>query len=468
MSILMRISSFIVALAAAFAPCFLCAADEAADSAAHSETSADFNNSDEIIGRALGALPYADVADDELSDSQREEIARVLKDRYSAYAKASQAIAERLKGLTGELISEGGSVKVRQSSRSKTSSSKSLKSETSKSGTSRARAGTSMPIDLPDGGSDDASKGVLSVSCKLPEGLAAGTAFIARMRGNLFVVTNLHVVRDAEEISMRTIDGEELKLPNVMYIAKNQDAVLFPIRDLPGGSVALEVLEDVSSKVHMGDIIVACGNSQGKGSFLRSAGEVVAIGPSIIEMNCAIFKGNSGSPIYHAATRSVIGVVSHLSAGSSNPFDAATKMRSNSPIKSSIRYFGQRIDSTKHWEKINRSDFLTQCRDIRIFEDKIKVIAAYENKKALVMSGYAYEDFYKIVRPFSSVRNYSSAYKTEARNCFESLSNLMKHEAALVKARKFSSAFDSEVSELLGFFERQRQVYEERAKSFDR
>lgn len=455
------------ALAIAAPICALLAStsEETAHSAQDSEYS---YSADDIFERAFAGLPHSEIPEGELTDAQREEIAEVLRGRRGDYLRVSNAIAERLEALTGEKVSDGGSVKIAQKSRGKATSSRSSKAATSKPRISSSRGGTSMPVDLPDGTSADASSGVLSVTCKLSEGLAAGTAFIARMRGNLFVVTNLHVVRDAEEISMRTIDGVDLKLPNVMYIAKNQDAVLFPISELPEGSVALDILEDVPGNVRVGDHIVACGNSQGRGSFLRSAGEVVAIGPSIIEMNCAIFKGNSGSPIYHASTRKVIGVVSHLSAGVSNPFDAATKMRSNSPIKSSIRYFGQRIDSTKQWEKVGMSDFISQCEDIRVFAEKIKVIAAYENKKALVMGGYAYEDFYKIVRPFSSVRNYSNAYKTEARNCFESLSNLMKHEAALVRARKFSSAFDSDVNSLLGFFEKQRRVYEERAKSFDR
>lgn len=453
-----------------FASLWLCASQGlcGAAQAPALQDSRDSSQGGGIFEQAFADLPYSDIPDGDLTDAQRGEIAEILRARYGEYLRASEAIAERLEALAGERVSAGGGAKGGEKSEPKKSSSKSLKTGGSKGKSAPSGGATPMPVDLPGGGSDDASKAVLSVACKGFDGMSAGTAFIARMRGNLFVVTNLHVVRDAEEISMRTINGQDLSLPKTMYIAKNQDAVLLPIKELPEGTLALDMLEDVPGSVSVGDRIVACGNSQGKGSFLRSAGEVVAIGPSIIEMNCAIFKGNSGSPIYHANTRKAIGVVSHLSMGASNPFDAATRRRSNSPIKNSMRYFGQRIDSTKHWEKVNMADFMAQCRDIRMFEEKIGVIEAYESKKALVMGGYAYDDFYKIVRPFSAIKNYSNAYKTEARNCFEALSNLMKHEAASVRARKFSPAFDSDVNRLLGFFEKQRQVYEERAKSFDR
>lgn len=416
-------------------------------------------NSNDIIFGAFYGLPYANIPDDDLSKRQCRELAEILKTRLEDYDKAIASIKSRIKTLTGETTSssKSGTLRITKAGNIILSLDKNDKANA-----------VAMPVKLPDGTYDDASKAVLTVDIHMSNAAARGTAFFAKMRGSLFIVTNLHVARDAEKLVMKTINGDEITVGDTMYIAKNQDAVLFPIDELPKGVLALDILEDVSGNVNINDDVIACGNSQGAGAFLRSPGKVMGIGPSIIETSCTIFGGNSGSPIYHSKTQQVVGVISHVYVGAGDLSDAISKKYSNSPIKKSVRYFGQRIDSTKNWEKIRVKDYIAQCKEIKIFQEKCGIVESFDQTKALkITSEYGYDDFYKIARPMTVVSVSSNAYKPEARNYYKSMFNLMKQEIALLKARKFSSAFDKDLKSLFNFLEFKRDFYEEKSKSFD-
>ncbi len=127
-----------------------------------------------------------------------------------------------------------------------------------------------------------------------------GSGFIISKDG--FIVTNNHVIEDADEITVGLNDGNKYKA-KVMGIDKKTDLALLKItaeKDLK-----FVRLGD-SSKARIGDWIIAVGNPYGLGGS-ASVGIVSARSRDIsngqleeyIQTDAAINKGNSGGPMFN-------------------------------------------------------------------------------------------------------------------------------------------------------------------------
>lgn len=409
----------------------------------------------EIVAKiAFATLPYNDESAENLTKRQLREIVKALESRITDYQNAIAQMEEKI----GELLPS--EVKKRSAKSSKRRSASVTNKESDTEGKSASK-NDKMPIDLPDGTEADAASGILTVTSSS----GSGTAFIAKIKGKLFVVTNLHVVEDGENMVLKTVDGENVEYVDSVFIAKKQDAVLIPIAKMPKSANALEMLEDVSQNAQVGDEVVACGNSLGGGVLLRSEGKILGIGPSIIETNCAIFHGNSGSPVYHKKSKKIVAIVSHGVLGAPSKVDTYSRNRSNSPIKNSLRFFNQMIDNTKDWEQMSLSDLNKQARDFANVVGKLKAINSFETSGSKIVNGTEYPDFSKIVMELTSTQRGTNAYKIALRTYNEKMAQLTKHEIAILKARKFSSAFESRVNELLEILEALHKKYEIQAKN---
>ncbi len=141
-----------------------------------------------------------------------------------------------------------------------------------------------------------------------PELQGAGTGFIISASGD--IVTNNHVVADADSITVTLSDGTRLEA-SVVGTDPATDLALLRVRaghDLPhvewGDSAALRVGQDV----------IAIGNPFGLGNSV-SAGIVSALGRDIhsgpfddyIQTDAAINRGNSGGPLFDAEGK-VVGI----------------------------------------------------------------------------------------------------------------------------------------------------------------
>lgn len=126
-----------------------------------------------------------------------------------------------------------------------------------------------------------------------------GSGFVIDPRG--YVVTNNHVIADADEIKVIFNDDSEYKAQLIGYDSKTDLALLKIERATP--FPALEWAD--SDKVRIGDWMLAIGNPFGLGSS-TTAGIVSARGRDIragayddfIQVDAAINRGNSGGPSF--------------------------------------------------------------------------------------------------------------------------------------------------------------------------
>jgi serine protease Do len=142
-----------------------------------------------------------------------------------------------------------------------------------------------------------------------------GTGFIISPEG--YVLTNNHVVNNADEVMVKLSDGRELKgeIKGVdekldLALIKISDKKPFPFAEL-GDSDALEV----------GEWVMAIGNPFGlahtvTAGIVSAKGRVIGSGPydDFIQTDASINPGNSGGPLFNA-TGKVIGINTAIIAG---------------------------------------------------------------------------------------------------------------------------------------------------------
>lgn len=135
-----------------------------------------------------------------------------------------------------------------------------------------------------------------------------GSGFVISADG--LIVTNNHVIADADEIVANFADGSKLVAELVGTDPKTDLAVL---RVKPDGDLPFVSLGD-SEKSRIGDWVMAIGNPFGLGGSV-SIGIVSAIGRDInsgpydnfIQTDAAINRGNSGGPLFNMSGE-VIGI----------------------------------------------------------------------------------------------------------------------------------------------------------------
>jgi len=137
---------------------------------------------------------------------------------------------------------------------------------------------------------------------------AEGSGFFIDAQGH--IVTNNHVVEDADEIKVRLSDGKEVEAKLVGADPLTDLAVLKV--EPPKGQAYVQFAEDVNLRV--GDWVIAVGNPFGLGGSVTS-GIVSAIGGQnregqfldFIQIDAPINRGNSGGPTFDLKGR-VVGV----------------------------------------------------------------------------------------------------------------------------------------------------------------
>ncbi|MBI2007961.1 trypsin-like peptidase domain-containing protein [Candidatus Saccharibacteria bacterium] len=163
---------------------------------------------------------------------------------------------------------------------------------------------------------------------------AAGTGFIISSNGT--IITNRHVVPSGtSEVSVTLADGTIYK--NVEVLGRSAstsslDVAFLKIKDLKGKKLTPLALGD-SSKVKVGDKVIAIGNALGQfqntvtsgiiSGFGRDvaaggeAGQAAEILTDLFQTDAAINAGNSGGPLVNIAGK-VIGINTAVAGGADN------------------------------------------------------------------------------------------------------------------------------------------------------
>lgn len=170
-----------------------------------------------------------------------------------------------------------------------------------------------------------------------------GSGFVIDSSG--IVVTNNHVIGDANEISVIFSDGTRLKAEIVGKDSKIDIAVLKVKSDKPLKAVKF----GDSDALRPGDWVLAIGNPFGLGGSV-SAGIVSARGRNIdsgpydnyIQTDAAINKGNSGGPLFNM-NGEVIGINTAILSptGGSVGIGFAVPAASAVPVIDQLRQFGE-------------------------------------------------------------------------------------------------------------------------------
>ena len=148
---------------------------------------------------------------------------------------------------------------------------------------------------------------------------AAGSGFIFTDDG--YIITNYHVIEGANTVTVSTYDGTQYDAKIIGYDESNDVAVL---------KVEAEGLTPVvigsSSKLNVGDSVVAIGNPLGELTFSLTAGAVSALNRDVtmssgstqelIQTDCAINSGNSGGALFNMYGE-VVGITNAKYSGSS-------------------------------------------------------------------------------------------------------------------------------------------------------
>ena len=188
---------------------------------------------------------------------------------------------------------------------------------------------------------------------------ADGTGFFATIQGKTFVVTNLHVLEDNLPCVIETLDGGTVVWDEI-FGAIAHDLAIISVSETFAVPAALRVSENVVADCELGTQLLIVGNSKGRGALLESVGEVVGLGPRVVEHTCATFGGNSGSPMIETRNWTVLGLHTLAIRGDySNWAEKDAFIKRSSPIKSEVRRFGYRMDSVQRWEKIDPSKWMT-------------------------------------------------------------------------------------------------------------
>ena len=187
-------------------------------------------------------------------------------------------------------------------------------------------------------------------------GEGAGSGFIADMGGRTFLITNAHVAAGVRDATFTTLQGTKVQ-PGRSSVAVAHD--IFAM-EAPAGGKPLEVMREVETNALIRDEVVVLGNTEGGGVITALPGEIVGLGPNLVEVSAPFLPGNSGSPIIHLKSGKVIGVATYLSV---RKYDPAT-IRPDSVT----RGFGYRVDSVKTWQPVNWASFQTQAREMEAVE----------------------------------------------------------------------------------------------------
>lgn len=175
----------------------------------------------------------------------------------------------------------------------------------------------------------------------------AGTAFLVKMDGKRYIVTNDHMVRGETIPEMLLVDGTRLQ-PGAMQIARDRDLVRF---EISGDEDAFELAGRTPNN---NDEVWIYGNSMGDGVITTLRGFVTGVGDKELKTNAEIVGGNSGGPVVGADGK-VYAVAAFLKAG-----DDGTDWRTRNTSFDSVRRFALRIDGAS-WLDTDKRKYESDC-----------------------------------------------------------------------------------------------------------
>ncbi len=178
-----------------------------------------------------------------------------------------------------------------------------------------------------------------------------GSGFIAQFKDGPRLVTNAHVLSGNNTVKAKFMDGKSYS-PDTIQVAQDCDIASFATDSTMKG---VELLDDISHNVAIGDAIIVLGNSMGAGVVTQITGKVTGIGPNLVEIDAEFVSGNSGSPIIHVKTGKVIGIATYTLESKLEGRDKDSK------FNNVVRRFAYRLDTVPTWKTIGWTNFVAEA-----------------------------------------------------------------------------------------------------------
>ncbi len=185
-----------------------------------------------------------------------------------------------------------------------------------------------------------------------------GTGFLLGMGGKTYLVSNEHVVRSGGAIQARLIDGTILQLGEFSVAGDGRDLARFEVQNC--NIAPLNLRESIPD---MNEQVTVYGNSLGSGVATETRGFVQGVGPTSIETNAEIVRGNSGSPLIDSRGE-VVGVAALMRLTDSGKEDWGN---TNTRYDGNVRRFAVRMNGT-NWKTLQRADYEKQVRALEEFK----------------------------------------------------------------------------------------------------
>lgn len=238
------------------------------------------------------------------------------------------------------------------------------------------------------------------IEVETKDGKAFGSGFVAEMGGKKYLVTNQHVLDGFDSISMNTLNNDHLK-PLSFEICPLLDLARMEItNDVPALSIG-----EKSAKI--GLPIAVYGNSEGGGVATEIKGEILGVGPDLIEVDAEFVQGNSGCPIIDESG-TVLGVASFATL-----FEDPENWLSKETRFQKVRRYGIRLD-TCAWQPCNPRTFSQQGKFISDAEtaimDYVAIIDFFAHKDGF--KNYVKDGGRETYSPNAAAYNMESFYKS--------------------------------------------------------
>lgn len=177
----------------------------------------------------------------------------------------------------------------------------------------------------------------------------AGSGFICNYKGKPSLFSNIHVVADMKTPRFTLLNQALIKPGGVGACAVGHDILYLSLPDSTTPP-KLDAAENVEQIARVGDQVFVLGNSEGARVITPLTGQIVGIGPELVEVTAEFVPGNSGSPIIHARSGKVIAIATYLTTRD-------RKFLSGDSDAPRIRRFGYRLDSVKTWQPMDWTAF---------------------------------------------------------------------------------------------------------------
>jgi hypothetical protein len=244
-----------------------------------------------------------------------------------------------------------------------------------------------------------------------------GTGFCCTLGGTNYLVTNTHVIEGAQRFQFQTLNRVALT-GATLELANDRDLARIRLDKAPPATLSASA----GTPKHNAKVTVL-GNSGGAGAVTQLEGNVLAVGPEVIEVSAPFVSGNSGSPILDE-TGSVLGVATFVTKPGATVTNWITEgTRFDKPRRFAVRLANVQWIPTSPRQLYEQSSILRDCDtflgDSKIImamlkEQNYEQLAAFALQRRTQKDRYFNEQYSTLVKGFCN--NLSSAAERVRRD----------------------------------------------------